>query len=182
MKRSGILILIFAAALMLAPSTQAREPFTLESVRNQVRSDYAGVSHLSSGALVEKLKREDVLLIDVREAPEFAVSHLAGAQRADPGIWRSTFMKTFGEKARGKTVVFYCSVGVRSSRLAQSVQAALKEQGARAVYNLDGGVFGWHNESRALVNASGATPFVHPFDSRWGKLVTRQELTRSRLP
>lgn len=167
-----------ALLLVSAVVVQAREPFTLEAVRAQVQRDYDGVAHLSSGSFAEKLKRGNILLIDVREGAEYAVSHIAGAERADPGMWRSTFMKAFGEKVRGKTVVFYCSVGVRSSRLAASVQAALKEKGAQAVYNLDGGVFGWHNENRPLVNAAGKTKFVHPFDKKWGTLVTRQELTR----
>lgn len=157
----------------------AREPFTLDSVRAQVRQDYGSVEHLSADALAGKLQLGNVLLIDVREGPEYEVSRIAGAKRADPGMWRSTFMEKFGGLVKGKSVIFYCSVGVRSSQLAKGVQSALKERGALDVYNLDGGVFGWHNDKRPLVDATGATDFVHPYDSYWGKLLDRRNKTRN---
>ena len=180
LKRLNVITaLLISASIFAAGDLHAREPFTLEAVRAQVVRDYGGVAQLSTQTFVAQLaRRPDVLLLDVREEDEFAVSHIAGAERVDPDVWRWTFMNRFGEKVRGKTVVFYCSVGVRSSRLAERVQAALKEQGAKAVYNLDGGIFAWHNERRGLVNAKGETDFVHPFDSYWGQLVKRGELAR----
>ncbi len=172
---------LLVALSFIAPQiATAREPFTLDAVRAQVRKDYGSVAHLSANALVNIMrKEEEFLLIDVRGENEFAVSRIAGAERVDPGIWSKNFMARFGDDARGKMVVFYCSVGVRSSRLAANVQAALMEQGAKEVFNLDGGVFAWHNENRALENARGATDYVHPFDAHWGKLVRRQELLKS---
>jgi Rhodanese-like domain len=74
--------------------------------------------------------------------------------------------------------VFYCSVGMRSSSLAAEVQEALVKAGASGVFNLRGGMFGWHNARRPLVDAAGATDFVHPFNDKWGKLVARQEQVR----
>ncbi len=50
--------------------------------------------------------------------------------------------------------------------------------GAKDVQNLKGGIFRWHNQSRSLVNGSGTTDYVHPFNSEWGKLVKRQSKTR----
>lgn len=175
---------ILFATLLLAFSSpaalEAREPFTLDAVREQVQRDYAAVAQMPADTLRDRLKAGDVLLLDVREWDEYAVSHISGAERVDPGTWKSTFLKGFKDKARGKTVVFYCSVGVRSSQLAEKVQVALMSAGAKAVYNLDGGVFGWHNEKRPLVDAKGATDFVHPYDSYWGTLVDRQELTKTK--
>lgn len=176
-----IIRMLFAILLAVAAAQEAgaREPFSLDAVRAQVRAAHKDIAQISSDALAAKMKAGDVLLIDVREADEYAVSHLDGAERADPGMRRAAFLERFGAKARGKEVVFYCSVGVRSSRLAENVLAALREQGAKAVYNLDGGVFGWHNEGRPLVNAQGPTEFVHGYDSRWGTLVQRKALTRT---
>ena len=178
---TNILRALLVSVALLAPQlSHAREPFTLDAVRAQVKQDYAQVPQLSTQALAAQVKQgADILLLDVRESKEFAVSRIKGAQRVDPGIWRWKFMNRFGDKVRGKTVVFYCSVGVRSSRLAENVMAALKEQGAKAIYNLDGGIFTWHNEARALVNGQGATDYVHPFDGPWGKLVKRQALVKS---
>lgn len=168
-------------ALSLAQPTIGEEAFSLANVRVQVKEDFRDVQHIGAAALTEWLaKGEEVLLLDVRESDEFAVSHLEGAQRVDPGIWRWTFMNRFGKSVAGKTVVFYCSVGVRSSRLAARVQAALGDAGVKAVFNLDGGIFTWHNERRPLTDGTGPTNFVHSFDARWGKLVDRQELTRTK--
>ncbi len=175
-----IAALLIATITATAQISYSREPFTLETVRAQVVRDYGGVAQLSTQNFAAQLsRRPDVLLLDVREEEEFAVSHLTGAVRVDPDIWRWSFMSKFGEKVRGKTVIFYCAVGVRSSQLAEDVQAALKERGAKAVYNLDGGIFAWHNESRTLVNANGKTEFMHPFDAYWGQLVKRGELART---
>ena len=63
------------------------------------------------------------------------------------------------------------------------MEAALSDArvyaGAQAVYNLDGGIFAWHNERRALTNAAGATDYVHPFDDYWGRLLERRDLIRT---
>lgn len=175
-----IAALLIAATIVKADVAYSREPFTLEAVRAQVARDYGGVAQLSTQTFADQLaRRSEVLLLDVRESEEFSVSHLAGAERVDPDIWRRSFMNKYGGRVRGKTVIFYCAVGVRSSQLAERVQVALKERGAKAVYNLDGGIFAWHNEGRALVDAKGETEFVHPFDAHWGQLVKRGELTRT---
>ena len=64
----------------------------------------------------------------------------------------------------------------------REVRAELMKRGAVAVDNLKGGIFAWHNQQRPLVSGQGQpTPYVHPFDSSWGKLVDRQSLTRMKL-
>jgi len=162
-----------------APSSSHAEDFTLQSVHQSVAEDYASVRHLTADNLADRLRRrQDIVLFDVRETDEFAVSHLPGAKRVDPGVWRRTFLKRHGDKVKGKTVVFYCSVGVRSSKLAANLQDALAARGAKAVYNLQAGIFNWHNEKRPLTSGSAPTSFVHPFDDHWGRLVTRQNLLR----
>lgn len=177
---SNGLRLVCAALIGLAAITldSARAgAFTLDSVRAKVIRDHADVAQLSPVRL-DSLFADDPapLLIDVREAPEYAVSHIGGAQRADPGITAAQFLEAFTVRAKGRPVVFYCSVGVRSSILAEKVQAGLRASGSGQVYNLDGGIFGWHNEKRPLVDAGGPTDFVHPYDSHWGKLLIRREL------
>lgn len=176
---AGYLLTAFVLAFASVPSTHADETLSLSKVREQVKQDYRQVKHLAPDALTGQLAGDkDVLLFDVRERDEFAVSHIAGAQRIDPGVWRWTFMNKFEKAVAGKTVIFYCSVGVRSSKLAARVQSALVEAGAKAVYNLDGGIFAWHNQKRPLMDVGGPTKFVHPYDRNWGSLVLRKNLTR----
>ena len=175
----GIAAALLYLVLPAGSVAQGAEPFTLDTVRAQVVRDYPAVRQLSPLALARTLKEGgDVLLIDVREPEEFAVSRIPGAERVDPGIWRHSFLKRFADRAKGLTVVFYCAVGVRSSRLATRVQEALKRHGAVQVFNLDGGVFAWHSEDRPLVDARGPTRFVHRFDSHWGRLVARPDEAR----
>ena len=171
------LLLVFAAPL---PAAHAKEPFTLESIQRDIESRYKGVRQLSGDQLAAMMQAgKDVLLLDVREKPEFQVSRINGAKQVAPGIWKGQFLKRFAEQAKGRTVVFYCSVGVRSSKLAQYVGDALRESGAGLVYNLKGGIFAWHNAKRPLTDQNGETPYVHPYDSYWGQLVERQAFIRT---
>ena len=110
------------------------------------------------------------VLLDIRRADEFAVSHLPDAIRIDPQASAETILKTVGDLT-GRTVIVYCSVGVRSSQLAQRVQRTLEAKGATRVVNLEGGIFRWHNEGRGLVRGSLKTDLVHPYDAFWGRLI-----------
>jgi len=67
----------------------------------------------------------------------------------------------------------YCSVGRRSTELAERTKAQLLEKGADIV-NLQGGIFGWHNENRPLTSAAGVTDFIHPYDEYWKRWVKRK--------
>lgn len=154
--------------------------FTLESVQHDVRAKYPAVKQLSTARLASMLAKPDnVLLLDVRELQEYNVSHLPGALQIQPlsALNSSGFLPT-ESAVKNKTVVFYCSVGVRSSRMAEKLQYELKHCGALAVYNLQGGIFAWHNENRILVNHDGRTDFVHPFDDKYKQLLYRQSLAR----
>jgi rhodanese-related sulfurtransferase len=124
--------------------------------------------------LIIEAGADGLVLFDVREADEHTVSQLPGAIRIDPAMTATEFMSAHGSTVKGKGVVFYCSVGVRSSILAARVKEDLERAGAAKVLNLTGGIFGWHNDSRPLVNSRGATSQVHGFDARWRRLVTRQ--------
>ncbi|MEM9356184.1 MAG: rhodanese-like domain-containing protein [Pseudomonadota bacterium] len=122
--------------------------------------------------------KQDVIVLDVREAGEFDVSRLALSERVDPGISKLDFLKRFAGKARGKTFVLYCSVGYRSSKLAASIQQSLKQAGASGVYNLQGGIFAWHNDAKPLVKGDKTpTRLVHPYSDKWGRYLTNRDLT-----
>lgn len=162
---------VTAGAGVAAGPVQA---FSLDKVEKDVTQDYPSVEHVLPDAIAGAAPGGDVLLIDVREEAEFAVSHLPGALRADPDMDPDEFMRAFGDKVAGKQVLFYCSVGVRSSDLARRVGPQLADAGATGVANLSGGIFRWHNEQRTLMSGTAQTDLVHPYNRRWGKLITRQ--------
>ena len=66
-------------------------------------------------------------------------------------------------------VVCYCSVGYRSSLVAQRLYRHYKEQEKTCppLHNLEGGLFQWANEGRPLAISN----TVHPYSSAWGKLL-----------
>jgi rhodanese-related sulfurtransferase len=168
---------LFTGGLFVAGTAWLRPAaaFSLDEVEKDVSADYPSVEHvLPKSVPMAQSGSDGVLLLDVREEDEFAVSHLPGAIRVDPGMDPDDFMERFGAMVAGKQVVFYCSVGVRSSQLAERVSTQLAAAGAREVANLSGGIFRWHNEQRRLVSGRGATDLVHPYNRKWGALISRQ--------
>lgn len=67
-------------------------------------------------------------------------------------------------------IVVYCSVGYRSA----AVVDALRKAGRNEVFNLDGGIFRWANESRPLFSDHEQVKLVHPYDQSWGRLLTSE--------
>lgn len=157
------------------------EEFTLDTVRTQVKQDHRDIKHISYADFQNLLTQssENLLILDIREQSEYSISFIDGAVQVSPRIWNATFLRQFADEVKGKTVVFYCSVGVRSSRLASRVNDQLMAAGAKQVYNLDGGIFKWHNKALNLYNSKGLTRYVHPYSSRWSKLLTNQSLIRT---
>ncbi len=149
----------------------------LASIHADVVRKYAGVEHISTSELVSVME-SGAILFDVREEAEFAVSHIDGAIQISPKMRKKEFLAEYGTLLDGKTVVFYCSVGHRSSKMAKRVLSDLKPLGAVAVYNLEGGVFKWHNEERPLVQDNMPTDYVHPYNKSWGVYVERQAFVR----
>ncbi len=149
-------------------------PRSLETVARRLERDYPRLDHLRPEILASHLSAPDNLrLYDVREADEFAVSRLRNAERLSPAVSPRAALRQIGGDISGRSFVFYCSVGQRSSRIADRVQDALMSSGARGVHNLRGGIFAWHNQSLPVVNANGQTPYIHPFNAAWGRLLER---------
>jgi len=125
-----------------------------------------------------QMPSEDLLIFDVREPSEFMVSHIEGARRVPPDMTPEAFMARYHADLSNKTVIFYCSVGHRSSVMAARTQAGIRKQGALGVYNLEAGIFGWHNENRNLVRAGKPTDYVHPYNKVWQRFLKRDSLVR----
>lgn len=138
------------------------------------------VPEMSSAVLAGRLSAPDIVVFDVREAEEFAQSHIAGAQRVDPGMSGPAFLARYGRDLKGKVAVFYCAVGVRSGVMLERVQAALPGVGASAAYNLRGGIFRWHATGLPVQSEAGEALSVHPYDQDWKLLLDRTLAARGR--
>jgi rhodanese-related sulfurtransferase len=165
-------------AIVLAPPVTGA-PATLQATIADVARRWPGIGHIAPAQLATRIAEGSVVLFDVRTPAEYAVSHLPGAVHVEPDTQPADFLKRYGDAVKSKAAVFYCSVGVRSSTLAERVAQGLQARGATAVDDLAGGIFAWHGEGRVLVDARGATDFVHPYDSSWGRLLARPELARN---
>jgi rhodanese-related sulfurtransferase len=125
------------------------------------------VAEITPRALAARLG--EVVLFDVREAEEHAMSRLPGAIRLDPGMAAAAFRATHGTAVTGREVAFYCAVGWRSGRLLERVGPLLAAAPPAQAWNLRGGVFRWRAEGLPL--EGGAE--VHHFDQGWGRLLAR---------
>jgi rhodanese-related sulfurtransferase len=154
---------------------------SLSVIDNQLRRDFPEIESIKAADLQALLlSKPEPIILDVREADEYAVSHLKGAIRVAPNAELNEVMRQIGGELQGRTLIVYCSVGVRSTKLATRLRAGLRKNGAERIANLSEGIFGWHNSKRPLVASSAATPFVHPYNEVWGQLVERKALTRYR--
>ena len=150
--------------------------FTLDSVESKIARDYP-ITHLPVDTLKTALAGADsssFLLFDVREKAEFDTSHIAGAIQVDPDLSAEDFIRHYGKRISTKHLVFYCSVGKRSSILAERVEAEALKLGAADVENLRGGIFRWYNDGYPVVDAQGETNAVHPYDDFWGQLLQKR--------
>jgi len=118
------------------------------------------------------------LVFDVREPSEFGISHLDKAIQINPQTSTEDFLNEFIDELENKHVVFYCSVGERSSLLATQLQKAIQDGGAKEVYNLVGGLFNWHNEKRPLMQEDTKTTLIHPYNRRWSRLIEDKDSIR----
>ena len=113
------------------------------------------------------------LLLDVRERDEFAVSHLPGAVRVEPGGALPAWLDTV---ARDRPIVTYCSVGYRSERYGRQLRAA----GFTQVHNLYGSLFEWVDRGHLVVDSTGApTQNVHTYNQRWSQWLTSGSATKT---
>jgi rhodanese-related sulfurtransferase len=168
---------LLAVSAIFVCQAHAEQNAMLGAVEAKIRASYASIPHMTS-AEYEALEAsgEPIVLLDARSKEEFAVSHLPGAHYVDPGIWKWSFRNAYGSDLKGKKVVIYCAVGARSSNLASRITDIAKEAGATGIYNLEGGIFRWHNEGRPLVGPNGKTDEIHPYDENNSRLIDRKDL------
>ncbi|HET9112478.1 MAG TPA: rhodanese-like domain-containing protein [Burkholderiales bacterium] len=118
----------------------------IKEARNHIEEWDAETAH-------EKLAAEPVLLVDVREADEFASGHIAKAINIPRGILEAAADPGTKHrhpdlcKAHDKTILLYCLSGGRSAMAAWT----LKQMGFGRAYSLAGGLECWEAEGFGLV-------------------------------
>ena len=87
----------------------------------------------------EQAIREADVLVDVREADEFATGHLAGAVHISRGMLEFKFSANPALQARDLNLLLYCKTGGRAALAA----AALRDMGYLNVRSIAGGFDAW---------------------------------------
>ena len=140
-----------------------------ESVDEKIEREFPAVRAVSTEVLLSRYESsgDDLpMIIDVREDDEFRVSHLKDAHNLESADAISSFVERQG-LGKDTEIIVYCSVGYRSA----SVAADLQRRGFTEVLNLEHSLFEWANRGYPMLNSSGDTNKVHPFNRAWSVLV-----------
>ena len=164
---AGLPILVIGgmaiAYLFAKPATAG-----LNAVISVVSRAYPDVPGITATNLYEWLgneSREQPILLDVRTAEEFEVSHLDGAMRVEPEVEIAQLPPSI---TPDKPITLYCAVGYRASELANR----MIEAGYAQIYNLSGGIYQWANLDLPMSNDSGEiADTVVPANPRSGRLL-----------
>jgi rhodanese-related sulfurtransferase len=108
---------------------------------------------------VDQMRRTDpdLLVVDVREADEFAAAHIAGSLHVPRGVLEAAFDWGYPDtvpalaRARRLPIVLVCRSGSRTVLAAQSLQ----QMGFSQVMSMKTGVRGWNDFELPLVDAIG---------------------------
>lgn len=148
-------------ALVAAVSAQAAGT-TAQALERRIAKDLRGLEVPT--LRVEDLgKRADPIMVDVRTKEERKVSTIPGAITVD------SLDRMPAQARKGKVVVAYCTIGLRSGRWVEEMRA----KGENA-FNLHGGVLAWAHAGRAFEArdflGSRPTRQVHVYGRRWNLL------------
>lgn len=117
-------------------------------------------------------RQQDFTILDTREAAEFGVSHIPGSRFVGFNTFDAAVL---GNLPKETPIVLYCSVGYRSGKVGEQLQAL----GFTKVYNLYGSIFEWANEGYPLENKAGKpTTELHTYNQEWSKWVENPKVKK----
>ena len=128
-----ILLVIFLAFILLSPSAQSDQQFTV-------------VSPKEASALIETHKGDsDFVILDIRTSGEYQSGHIEDSIMID--FYSKAFAEEVNRLDKGKTYLIHCLSGNRSTR---SMELFKKLQ-FQKIYHLSSGINGWNSEGLPVV-------------------------------
>ncbi len=159
----GVIVVALLAAMTWLRPYERRLASTLVLV-HEAFPKVQRVTVLELSAWLADTNRPQPSLYDVRTADEYAVSHLPGARRMDPKVRGREALKLIDTT---RPTVFYCSVGHRSSQMAEQ----LRVLGQTNVFSVEGSIFAWSNAGLPLVSNGVPVKLVHPYSESYARLL-----------
>lgn len=101
---------------------------------------------LSPQSVVDKINRDNAVVIDLRDQEAFSTGHIIHSVRASMDDFTLPKMA----KYKKKSLILVCSKGIQS----QPVASKLKTQGYEEVMILAGGITAWQNAGLPLVKGN----------------------------
>ncbi|MDB4088800.1 rhodanese-like domain-containing protein [Flavobacteriales bacterium] len=147
--------------LLLSFSSIAQNPEGFDNMAKNMADKTVPIIKSSQVVKLQQ-KSKEIVFLDARELEEYEMSHIKNSIL----IGYDDFdIKSVIAINKNSIIVIYCSVGYRSGKIGKQ----LREMGFTSVFNLYGGLFDWANNGNIVVNESGETKYVHPYNTKWGK-------------
>lgn len=138
MKRIALLSIFFLVFF----SCQPKENTSTES--NSISQKRLAVESVDAIQFKKLSEQEDVIILDVRTSQEVALGKIPNAIVID--IYDPEFGAKVVQLPQEKSILIYCSAGVRSAKAADFLIA----NGYSSVYHLEGGLGNWYENSFPL--------------------------------
>jgi rhodanese-related sulfurtransferase len=175
-------LFIIFTALFVSLAFLVAQQMTLSAIEKRIAKEHPvpEISYQELFRLFVSDSLQQYVLFDVREQDEYQKSHLRNAIWVDPDLTADKFAELFNEEFKRKNLIFYCSVGYRSSIFLERVDSLAQKNGALSLANLRGGIFRWYNENLPVYNTNGETNEVHPYNAFWGKLLVKKRTNKKK--
>ena len=108
---AALLLSVAAAGAWLFFVAPTKEPASLQATIDEVSRRWPQIGHITPAELAPLLRDRHVLLFDVREEPEYQVSHLPGAIRISPENAPAEFLARFGTASKARRSCFIAPLG-----------------------------------------------------------------------
>lgn len=142
----------------LNPASVSNQKEVISSMANTIARKYSSINHISAKQL-KGLNKGAFILVDVRSPKERLVSTIPGS------IDKNRFEKIEASEMKDKQIIFYCTIGERSSRYATKFAELNKNA---KVSNLHGSILSWIQEGGPLEDSSKQnTKKVHVYSEAW---------------
>jgi len=159
--------LVYIILILLGLQSYAQE--SLQQLLNTYNT--RSIPYISVEELRMLQLNDEVYILDARELEEYDVSRIPGGLFIGFSDFSSE-MITEKIPDSDRTIVVYCSLGIRSEEIGEK----LRKAGYSNIRNLYGGIFEWKNNGYPIVDSEGnETEKVHSFSKAWSKWLTNGE-------